>query len=396
MLDNTGAVGYNELNRKFLKGIIMAVYWIFLVLTAAAGIPLCGLCGRKSDKSVAVFCGVFTMVMVVLSSIRLSVGYDYNMYAMLFYNLNFMDYTEVGNIQREMGMLFPVKVIEKLTYDYVPIFVVMSIAMYPPIGHYLRKYSDCPWVGAVAFLGLGMFFNSLNFSRQFFAAIICAYAFRYAEKKNFFRFFVLTLLAACFHRSAFMVIPCYLFCFISMNRFVLVLALMTSCSAFLLSNEVLEWVTTYVYKGYDLTSNVEIVKGLPSMYCVMYGVVFFIAFLFRNKISGTEREKNILLWCGYGAFFFELIGVKHGIVSRVALLFFIPLSLRLIPKVWCAVCELIRAKLDEKKAKAAVICLTAVVMAAFGGIYNGLLERNYNGVVPFRTIAEREASMDDQ
>lgn len=373
----------------------MAVYWILIVGAAAVGIPLCGLCEKKSDRRLTIYCVIFGLVLTILSAVRFSVGYDYNMYAMLFYKMNFMDYEDIGYIQREMGMLFPVKVLEILTIDYVPQFVMLSVFMYPPLMVYLRKYSDNPWVGIFAFLAFGVFFNSLNFTRQFFAAIICAYAYKYAEKGNFFRFAVFVLLAACFHRSAFMILPCYIFVYIGMNGFVLALTLITSVSAFLLSNEFVGFVTQYVYKGYDLSRNVEVIKGLPMMYFMMYGAIFAAAFLLRKRLSGSEREKNILLWCSYGAFFFELIGSKHGIVSRISLLFFIPTVFLLVPKIWCALCGLLKEKLPKRFSAAGVITAAAVMITAMSGVYYSLLERNYNGVVPYQTFAVRGDSGDE-
>lgn len=388
----------------------MTVYWILIIGAAALGIPLCGMRESKPGIKTAVFCGVFAAALTVTAAVRLSVGIDYNMYAMLFYNMNFMSYEDFGHIQREMGMLFPVKIIEIFTFDYVPSFVFLSIAMYPPLLHFIRKNSDNPWISVFAFLAFGVFFNSLNFMRQFFAAIICAYAYKYAEKGNFFRFFVLVLFAACFHRSAFLVVPCYLFVYITMNWSVLVLSLLTAISAYTFSNKVLEIVTAHFYKNYNLErAGREVVNGLTYVYMAMFGVIFLLGFLFRNRIRGTAREKNILLWCSYGAFFFELIGMKHAIVSRVALLFMIPTVTLLVPKIWCAVLDLVSGigrsteeeteqESGQKKisgaGKAAAAVSAAVMLMLMSGLYYNLISRDYNGVMPYQTISVRGESSD--
>lgn len=367
----------------------MLIYWILIISAAIIGIPICGINKVQSKNRICIFCIIFVLVFTMVAAIRLSVGYDYNSYATIFYNMNFQSLEEVGNSRYEIGMLFPVKIIEIFTYDYVPSFIFLAIAMYPPLLNYIRKYSDNPWVSVLAFLAFGVFFNSLCFMRQIFAAIICAYAYKYAEKGNFFRFFVFVLLGACFHRSAFLVIPCYIFAYISMNGFVLILTALTSISAYALSNEFIGMVTKYFYKNYDVTANREVVNGLNPLYTIMFGIVFILAFILKKRIKGSEKEKNILLWCSYACVFFEFIGMKHAIISRLAILFIIPNILLLVPKIWCAIMELIKEKLPSKSVKAGVVTAALIMTVSMGILYGNLIDRNYNGVVPYQTFSAR-------
>ncbi len=369
-------------------GVIMAIYWIMLVCAAAVGVPLCGLHEKKSDTRLTVYCIAAAAAFTVISAVRLSVGYDYNLYAGLFYDMNYMDYADIGHIQREMGLLLPVKVTELFTYDYVPGFVLISLMIYPPLMIYVRKYSDNPWISVFAFLAFGLFFNSLNFMRQFIAALICSFAYRYAEKGRLGRFCIFVLLAAAFHRSAFLVLPCFLFAYIAMNGISLAAVSVTGFLVYMLSDEFVRFITQYVYTNYRAEYSNEIVTGLPWMYTVMYGVLFLSAFLLRNHIRGSEREKNMLMWCSFAAFYFELLGTKHGIVSRLALLFFIPAAVLLVPKVFDAVCILAKEKSAGRSA--AAIAAAVIMITAMSGMYYGLLSRNYNGVVPYRTVFSRE------
>lgn len=363
----------------------MAVYWGLLVFSAAAGAALCGADGKKSAGRMNIYCVLLAVLLAAAAAFRLSVGYDYNLYAALFYDMNFMSYEEIGYIQRENGMLFPVKILENLTYDYFPAFVMLSAVMYPLVAVYVRKYSDNPWLSAVSFLAFGVYFNSLNFMRQFFAAIICAYAFKYAEKGNYFRFAVFVLLGAAFHRSAFIILLCFWFARADMNKISLAVSLALSGGIYLFSDDIIRFVTRFVYKHYDLSGNPEVINGLPVMYTAMYGAVFLTGFILKNRLKGGEREINILLWCGYSAFFFELIGTKHGIISRMSLLFFIPVVILLVPKIINAACALARERLSKNAGRAAAVIIAVMLC----GVYYGLLERNYNGVLPYQTIYDR-------
>ncbi|MCM1579037.1 MAG: EpsG family protein [Ruminococcus sp.] len=366
----------------------MAVYWCILVLSAAAGIPLCGLYEKRSDKRAAVYCILMWAVFSVTAALRFDVGVDYNMYAGLFYDMNFMDMEQLGEIQREKGMLFPVVLTEIFTFDYFPAFAVLSPIIYALIMTYGAKYSDVPWAGVFAFLSFGVFFNSLNFMRQVMATAIGAFALRYWAKGNYFRFAVFSVIAGAFHRSAFLLLPFGLICLIPMNIPVLITLLCGSCGLFAFSGDIISWVTGFVYKNYGAAEHREITTGLSPLYTVMYGVVFIGAYLLKDKLKGDSRETNQLLWCSYGGFFFEALGMKHAILSRIALLFFLPVVFLLLPRMLTAVCRLAAGHKGRRK-KAAVFT-AAAFMAVMTLLYGGLLYKNYNGVVPYRTVFERE------
>lgn len=368
--------------------MIMAVYWILLVFSAAAGIPLCGMYEKKSDKRAAVYCVIMAAVFTALAAVRFDVGIDYNMYAKLFYDMNFMDPEQLGSIQREKGMLFPVVLTEIFTFDYFPAFVILSVVIYALIMTYGAKFSDNPWVGVFAFLCFGVFFNSLNFMRQVIAAAIGAFALVYAQKGNYFRFAVFTVIAGAFHRSAFLLLPFGFICLIPMNIPVLIALSAGSGAVFLFSEEVIRFVTEHIYKNYGAARHIEVTKGLSPLYTVMFGVIFIGAFALKDKLRGETGEVNRLLWCAYGAFFSELLGTKHAILSRLGLLFFLPVVFLLVPKIFTAVCRLAAGHKGKRK-KAAVLA-AAAVMIVMAGLYGGLLYKNYNGVVPYKTVFERE------
>ncbi len=366
----------------------MTVYWILLVLSAALGIPLCGLYEKRSDRRAAVYCIVMGAVFALLAAVRFDVGVDYNMYAKLFYDMNFMDTEQLGNIQREKGMLFPVVLTEIFTFDYFPAFAVLSPVIYALIMAYGAKYSDNPWVGVFAFLCFGVFFNSLNFMRQIIAASVGAFALRYAAKGNYFRFALFAVIAGAFHRSAFLLLPFGLVCLIPMNIPVLIGLLCGSGAVFAFSGDIINAVTGFVYKNYGAVEHREVTVGLSPLYTVMFGVIFIGAFVLKDKLRGDEREINQLLWCAYGGFFAEALGMKHAILSRLGLLFFLPVVFLLVPKIFTAVCRL--ASGHKGRRKRAAVLAAATLMIAMAGLYGGLLYKNYNGVVPYQTVFERE------
>ena len=357
----------------------MTVYWV-LLLIAAAGIPICGFTDKKSDKRCTAYCVMACVVLTVVSSIRFSVGYDYNLYAGFYYDLNFMDMADISVANREQGFLMLLKLLNTITEYYGPAFVLISLLIYPPLAVYIRKNSPCLWLSFAAFLAFGLFFNSMNFMRQFIAAVICAFAFCYAEKGSFPRFALTVILACAFHRSALLVLPCWCFVFVGWNYLTLAAASAGTLFIYLFSENILRLATQYVYTDYDISRSKDLLSGLSPFYTVMFGVLFAAAFLLRNRIKCGERKKNILIWCSFASFFFELIGTKYAVISRFGLLFFIPAVTVLLPEMFISVSESVKSKRAAAVVIGVFMCLN----------YSALLYNNYNGVVPYKTVFSHE------
>lgn len=361
----------------------MAVYFILMLSAVCIGIPLCGLDGRRNGRAVSVYCIAAAVVLTAVSALRFGVGYDYNLYAGWYYELNFVDFGELRGGRQEIGFMLPMKMLNDLFGDYIAAFPLISLMIYPPLAVYIRRCSGSAGVSLAAFLGMGLFFNSMNFMRQFIAAVICAYAFDYALKGSKARFFLMVLFASCFHRSALFLLPCLLFLYIDWSRVTLIItaALSAVCLAF--SDKLLGFATNYIYSGYS-AENADVANGLPAGYAVMYGVLFIAAYFLKDRFSGDKQRTGFILWCCFASFFFELIGIRHAIVSRLALLFFIPAVCLGVPEI----CSAIYGIGEERKEGygkrfAAVVPVLLTVSFAL------LLSVNYNGVVPYRTIFER-------
>ncbi|MCM1523417.1 MAG: EpsG family protein [Ruminococcus sp.] len=361
----------------------MTVYLILLSI-ALAGIPLCGLNGVSKGKKQLAYWIICAAVFTVVSAVRFSVGHDYNLYASWFYDLNFTDYEEMGAWRREKGLLLAFKALNSITPDYGYAFILISLMIYPPLMVLLWKQSSNLWVSMTAFLGMGIFFNSLNFMAQFIAAVICGFAFDYLRKGCLWRFAVLVILGCAFHKSAFILLPCALFRCVRCSKKTLAAALGLTAVLYVFSDDLIGFFTKYIYTNYDMQTSREMSAGLSPIYCVMFGIVFLTGFLLRDRMDCSEEKTGIMLWSSFAAFFFELMGTKHGVISRFALLFFIPGTLLLIPEIFNTALKLVKG---GKAGKAAVTAAFAVLMCVNCGV---LLSRNYNGVVPYNTVFSSE------
>ena len=361
----------------------MIVYIALLAGTLALGIPLCGKKAGKPGK--AIYCSLMGIALFVISALRCSTGHDYNSYAAMY--LGFIPQTpeETGVSRIEKGYALINKLLADYIADYRVIFAICALFFAVAVTVCVYRYCEIPWLGFACFLTLGVYFNSLNFLRQMIAGFIVMYALRYIEENRFFRYLVIVIFASCFHLSALIMIPFFFILKIRLTPVTLGIYAGITTLLMIFSQQIIDLVTDFVYKGYTVT-NVHVTTGVDPVYMVFFAVFLAAAFIIRKRLTDADSFNNILLGCMFFTFFFELLGVKHSILSRFGVFFIIPSAMILLPRVLTSYLGKWGELTDTKKRK----LLSAVTVTAFTAVnltlYGLMLARNYNGVVPYRTI----------
>lgn len=362
----------------------MAIYFFLLIGIVAAGIPLCSKKCGKTGK--VIFCIAATVVFIVISALRFQVGYDFNLYGGTYFNMKYMMLEEIMLEKMEKGFLLPLYVLNLAFEDYRTVFLYTSLIIYPSVFYLIYKNSSNPWISTTAFLCLGIFFNSLCFLRQFIAALIIAYAVKYIGKKKPLRFFVLTIAAASFHWSALIMLGVYFLLIIKPNKIYLGIVTTGTIIFCIFSRSVMYWVIDnfYMYRNYNPDTNIEASNGLPIRYTVMFGIIFIISFIFRKRLIEKNPNNSIFINCLMYTVVFEAMGTRHGILSRFALLVYLPAVLYLIPDLVITVKEYITEKISSAKRTKITAILSATIAAIYSvGCYTMLMLSNYNGTVPY-------------
>jgi len=326
------------------------------------------------------------------AAIRAHVGYDYNLYGCWFVDIISQSVEEIMYIKNEKGFMIPMKLLSDVNTDYHFMFVCIAFVLTIAIMLYIYFYSEKPYLSVFFFLSFGLFFNSMNFMRQMVAACVIMFALQYIKKNQFMRYLALVLFAATFHISALLMIPFYFILRIKMDW--LTLGIYSAITVFVLmfSWQIMDFVTDYVYKGYDPSRNVEMMNGTMPEYAIFFAVFFVLAFLLRSDLIKDNPFNNVLLNCLFFTVFFEIIGVKHAIISRFAVLFFIPAFVLLVPKVVCLLIKKCGNLFNGEKTRCNILKTVAIILV-FGSsafMYGYMIQNNYNGVMPYRTIFSEE------
>ncbi|MCL2637998.1 MAG: EpsG family protein [Oscillospiraceae bacterium] len=369
---------------------------IYIILPAAAIIFGAFLCREKlGNAGKSIYCVLAGGGLFAVAAMRFEVGYDYILYANWFNSLRLMTDSEIMAWSREKGFALPAKIMADVFSDFQVMFVLIAFVITLGIFLLIHRRSALPWVSVTAFLAFGLFFNSLNFMRQFIAAVFIAFALFYVAKNRFFRFAGLVLLASAFHFSALLLIPFFFVMKIKLNYISLAVILAGSAGAYIFITPLMKIVTNYLYTSYDPITHAEAASGLTPVYTIPFAVLFVLAFLLRKMLAARNPHTNTLLMAMYFTTFFSFLGTAHGIISRLALLFAVAPVLILSAEIYVLVRDLIRLTFKDarKKAWACGIIISLVFLGLGGAYYSFLLDDNYNGVLPYRSLHERERAV---
>lgn len=362
----------------------MPVYLVMLAAVVAAGIPLCS---RKCGKAGRIiFCIAAALMFTFVSAVRFKVGYDYNLYGGLYFNMKYLEWVDIPSLGQEKGFLIPFYILNLANEEYYHAFIFTSILFYPAIFFFIYKYSKHPWLSAAAFLCFGIFFNSLCFLRQFLAAIVMLYAMKFAEGKNPLRFFALVLIASAFHWSALIWLAMYFLVKIKPGWIYLGIVTAGTTVFCLISRKLMFWFIDNfeMYSLYNPDTNVEASQGLSPWFSVMFAVIFIVSFMFRKRLADKNPANMIYLNCLMYTVVFEVMGTRHAILSRFALLVYLPPILYMLPDLVDSVREYIEEKLNgDKKLKPVRTVITALAAMFSAACYILLIQNNYNGVNPY-------------
>lgn len=365
------------------------IYILLLVGIVAAGIPMC----RNKIGKIA-YCVLAGIAFFVIAAIRWNVGFDYPSYARLYMDSASYSLDDIAVGRMEKGYF----VIEKLLADYFPdyqaIFIVTSAIFAVAIAYIVYKECERPYLGFAFFLTYGIYFNTLNFLRQMIAGFIMLLGMKYIKKNQFFRYLLLVLFATCFHRSALIMIPMYFILRIKMCPTSLGIYSGLVILFLVFSWDLMEFVSQFLvaYKHYALRSNIHLTDGVDPTFMIFIGITFIVAFLFRKRLIEKDPFNNVYLNCLFLTFAFEVIGVKHSIVTRLGVFFVIPGVILLLPILFDVILEWAKEKSrkrnrrDRKKLTVYTAVAVSAVVVFNSVMYGCLLATNYNHVLSYQTI----------
>ncbi|MDE5859698.1 MAG: EpsG family protein [Oscillospiraceae bacterium] len=329
---------------------------------------------------------------IVIASSRFQVGYDFNSYGGAYFNMKYMSLEEICESKMEKGFLMPLYILNLAFENYRTVFIYTSIIIYASVFYLIYKHSSYPWISTAAYMCFGLFFNSLCFLRQVMAALLVTYAVQFVCEKRPMRFLLLIIAASTFHWSAIFMVVMYLLLRIKPSY--IYLGVMTAGMIIFLifSRSVMLWAVGkfYMYSAYNPETSSEASVGLPMRYTVMFGVLFVVCFVFRKQLIEKRHSNAVYINCLMYTVVFEAMGMRHGILSRFAVLVYLPAILYLLPDTAVVVKEFISEKISDVKRRQLAYIGAVAASSVFSAVcFFILMINNYNGTVPYISYNNR-------
>jgi len=364
---------------------------VFLAAVTLIGIPLCR---NKTGK--VVYCTIAGIALFVLAAIRKYTGYDYNLYARVYVDYLSMSVEDIGYDRFEKGIAMPMKLLGDVLYrDYQWNFVIYALIFAAALMILLYKTTDKPYIGVFFFLTLGVYFITFDFMRQMVASFVIVLGMRFIKNKQFFRYLIIVLFASCFHLSALVMIPFYFILRIRLNYIWLGVYTGIGAFIFIFSWDVIRFLTSFIPK-YNTYAKGEIAPETGEMsgsiwsplFTILVGVLFVIAFLFRERLQKKDPFNTILINCMAFTFFFDLLSYKHNIIGRLELPFLLMAASVLMPRLVECTAEWFRIKFRGDKKKVTILSAISLtsLFAVCVGMYGFMIESDFNGVKRYQTI----------
>ncbi len=332
------------------------------------------------------YCIVGGIGLTLISSLRFMVSTDYYNYWEGFLQSYFLSWEDFSRQRFEKGYLAVSRLLSGFTLGYNILFVAFAILFATVIACFIYRRSANAWVSFAAFICFGFLYNSMCFLRQYSALMVMLFAFRYIEERRFFRFAIFVLLASTFHISAIVMLPFYFILRLPMNRVTLPIALVLSSVIYFKSETILGMVTKVAYKDYRSTS-VEIIHGTSPGPAIAFLVFLIICLMLYKPLVRRQPYNALLVNLLYWGTFLELVGIKHAIISRLALFFMTPAVILLAAEL----VDLVKKNFQSitknaGQTLAAAVLAYALLLAPMLVLHQHLLDINYNGVVPYQSV----------
>ncbi len=257
-----------------------------------------------------IFYWLMVLAAIIFSGFRYQIGNDYDSYVTIYRQVS----NEPLSTYVEPGYAFFCYFLSALGFTYQGMFFIFSTMTLLLIAVTLRKFSVHPALSLmIFFLQPIYFFNVMCVIRQFFAISIIFYSLPYMIDRKFFKFFLLVLIAAFFHKTAVIVLPIYFFVHYRYSKYLfigaLVLVLLYPPDRMLSSIIVMaDYEDYFTYKPPQFRGGTTLVVRVALFLAVLF---------FKDRFEGMANRVLVNLYLFGVIMYFSTLSTEA--ISRISL-----------------------------------------------------------------------------
>ncbi len=292
----------------------MLPYFLLLGVSLAGGLP--PVRRRIDDRKFLFATGVLYWL---LASFRYVTGFDYRFYESVFQSTAEAGWSAHGTLPGiEPGYLLLNLAVGRLGGDYRTFLLLFHLLLTVTLFLWIGRYSRTPWLSVSLFLSLQYFALSMNFHRQALAAVILLWCYPFLQARRLPACCGIILFAACFHRTALIMLPlCALFCLRPSRLHYALAALAAGCVHLLmdpLASAIVEIVPKYQHY---LTEKYW--RGNSLLYLLLPVGCFLFALPMLRRTRQDLSSPPVLINSLYYSLLLQTLITRHFILERLSI-----------------------------------------------------------------------------
>ena len=309
----------------------------------------------------------------LLASLRYVTGFDYRFYESAFHSIAASGLDGAG--WSEPGYLLLNLAVSLLWNDYRAFLFVFHLLLTVLVFTCIGRYSPVPWLSVFLFITLQHFALSMNFLRQALAAAIVLWAYPFLKSRRFLPACGVVLLAACFHRTALIMLPLCVLLTLPPTKLHYGLAACSAGAAYFLMDPLIGIALSIVPK-YQHYLTEKYWQGNSFLYLLMpLGCFLFTIPLLRQ--TTREQSSPVLANSVLYALLLQLFITRHFILERLSI-YVAMFSLLALPAAALAPCRRVPSAVR-----------TGVLIAAALAYFLFAASQGFHGVYPYHGVWTR-------
>jgi len=281
--------------------VLMAVYYINLLLIAGLAYPLC--LRKPTQAKKLVYLLITFGYMWFLAAYRVNIGFDYHTYIRIFERFQgFQTLPEIFSTEFEPGFALLNKLLTLFVTSPVAMYGVYAAIIYIPVIWFIFRYSQDAWLSTWLYVTTTYFYSSMNFIRQNIACGIVLLGYGFLRDKKPIPYFLVVLLGATFHKTALIMIPIYFFAHIPLSRKMGIFYGSAAVTLFLFAPWIIDFMIDYplnfLFSGYKNSIYVESVLSPVFLLVpfVIFGACLSLLPAWRKRDPNADLLTNLMMF----------------------------------------------------------------------------------------------------
>lgn len=263
----------------------------------------------------------------LLASLRYVTGFDYRSYESFFQSITAQG---LAGSEVERGFRLLGLAVARAGGDYRAFLFVFHFFLTVLVFAWIGRYSSSPWMSVYLFVALQYFAFSMNLLRQALAAAVILWTYPFLKSRRFLPYCGVVLLAACFHRTALIMLPFYILLNLRVCKLHYGLAAAAAGTVYLGTDTLLQMTANFLGR-YQNYFNGKYWQANGFTYILFpLGCLLFVLPLLRRKARDFS-DSPVLANGVFYATLMQLFITRHFILERLSI-YLAMLSLLALPE----------------------------------------------------------------